>query len=439
MQLRLESLNHACVLLRLGELSLLCDPWLQGTAFSGGWGLYYDNPAALQTAAQASHLWISHWHSDHLHEPSLRALARLNPGLTVLVNESANFSLSERMRSLGFTRLVRLPERIPLPLSASVVVTRYPTAGIDNMLHVQAHGWSILNYNDCNLRPRALASLARKLGPLDLVLTHYNHAGKIFELRDTEVQKQILWEALGRVREVLGPRYVLPFASSHYYRSIHSQAQNASLLSFDELQARASAEPSMLVLRVGDSLSWQDPRATPRVERRLPALARQVEQTHDYGGSVPWETLLAAARTRCSSLQRGFPGLGYLLRPLRVAVTDHDRQLQLDLRRGASEATGAAPHIAAHSKAVQDWLGRPFGDDTFIAGAHFQVCDGSQAGLATLRHWVALCLLHASRLCVPDLLRYVRSREGRWFLWCRREEIAATLAAGGFDAGELRI
>jgi hypothetical protein len=163
-------------------------------------------------------------------------------------------------------------------------------------------------------------------------------------------------------------------------------------------------------------------------------LPQQSTSQHEYGDSVPWQTLLSVARSRSRSLQRGFPLVGFVVPPLRVAVTDHGRMLEIDLRRGVSETTGAA-HIAAHSKAILDWLGRPFGDDTFIAGAHFAVCTDDPD---TIKQWVALCLLHASRLSVPDLLRYVMSREGRWFLWCRREEIFATLAAGGFSAGELR-
>jgi hypothetical protein len=369
-----------------------------------------------------------------MHEPSLRALAQQNPELSVLVNESANFSVAARMRALGFRRLVTLRERTPIELADGVVITRYPTAGIDNMLHVQAHGWSILNYNDCNLRPRALAAMAKKLGPIDVLLTHYNHAGKLFELRPALHEKLALWEALCRVTQVLAPRHVIPFASSHYYRSVYSQAQNASLLSFDDLQERAAGDPRMLVARVGDRVSWQSRSAAPEIARREPALPRQPEGVHEYGASVAWETILSVARARSRSLQRGFPWVGYLVPPLRVAVTDHGRILEFDLRRGVTETSGAA-HVAAHSKAIQDWLGRVFGDDTFIAGAHFAVCTDDPA---TIKQWVALCLLHASRLSVPDLLRYVFSSEGRWFLWCRREEILATLAAGSFSAGELR-
>jgi uncharacterized membrane protein YbhN (UPF0104 family) len=36
-------------------------------------------------------------------------------------------------------------------------------------------------------------------------------------------------------------------------------------------------------------------------------------------------------------------------------------------------------------------------------------------------------------------LGYLRSREGLWFLWCRREEAVATLLSGQVKAGQIRL
>ena len=102
MGVRVDYLNHACVMLHVQDVRLLFDPWLEGTCFSGGWGLCYDNPTAYETAASATHLWLSHWHSDHFHTPSLAKLAALNPHIKVLANVSKNFSMVERLGALGF-------------------------------------------------------------------------------------------------------------------------------------------------------------------------------------------------------------------------------------------------------------------------------------------------------------------------------------------------
>jgi L-ascorbate metabolism protein UlaG (beta-lactamase superfamily) len=57
-----------------------------GSAFAGGWGLQYDNPDALETASRCTHLWISHFHPDHLHTSTLKQLAALSPDIIELVD-----------------------------------------------------------------------------------------------------------------------------------------------------------------------------------------------------------------------------------------------------------------------------------------------------------------------------------------------------------------
>jgi L-ascorbate metabolism protein UlaG (beta-lactamase superfamily) len=435
--LRVDYLNHASVLLHLGPVRLLSDPWYWGDCFSGGWGLRYDNPEALDRAATATHLWISHWHSDHLHGPTLQALAARNPDIEVLANVSANFSMLERLRGLGFRKLRALGERRPLELEAGVTVTRHPTAGIDNALHVTAPGWSILNYNDCNLPAGAVRSLARRLGgPLDLLLNNYNHAGKLFSRDSLQREKDGLWQKLARSAELFAPRHLIPFASSHYYRAAVSRDQNGSLLSFDDLAARAGGDPRFSVLRVGDSVRFTTGAAAGELERREPALRILPEDELDYGPSLGWDELLKAAAGRCEQIRRGFPGVARLLGPLRIEVYDLGRVLEVETGRGGREAVGAAPHIAMHSVAVHQWFGKRFGDDTFTAGAHFAIRDSNTR---RIRNWALLGLLEASHLSLRDALGYLRSREGLWFLWCRREEALATVLSGQLKAGQVRL
>ena len=104
-------LNHASLLIEAGDIKLLTDPWYSGTAFEAGWGLRYDNPAALDRAATATHLWISHFHDDHLHTPTLRQLAERNPNIVFLANQSYNFDMTGAGRKLGFKSVVAFPER----------------------------------------------------------------------------------------------------------------------------------------------------------------------------------------------------------------------------------------------------------------------------------------------------------------------------------------
>ncbi|HSN81481.1 MAG TPA: MBL fold metallo-hydrolase [Polyangiales bacterium] len=435
--LRIHYLNHASLLVEVGSIRMLFDPWLEGTAFSGGWGLRYYNPDAQKVAATATHLWISHWHSDHLHAPSLAKLAESNPSMVVLANVSANFSMVERMEAFGFRDVRPIGEREILELDDDTTCCRYPTAGIDNMLHVQSGSWSILNYNDCNLPARAIRSLRKHIGPIDLLFTNYNHAGKLFDVIDDETRKRQLEETLELTVDLMEPACVVPFASSHYYRTEESADQNGSMLSFDDLEALAERDQRFVVLRVGDEASFDSP-TRPAVHRRQPPLPERPLETHDYGPSVPWEDLLGEISARCLALESQFLRLGRLAVPdLVVRLRDYGRDLRLSLGRPAREADPSdGPHIEAHSQAMRIWLARRFGDDTFLAGAHFRIVDPDTTAI---ERWALITLLEASHLDPRSCVQYLAQQDGRRFLWNRREEIWATLLGRRVKAGRIRI
>lgn len=433
--MQLEYLNHACVLLRVGDFSLLTDPWLSGTAFADGWGLRYDNPDAMARAQSASHLWISHWHSDHLHAPTLTALAKARPDMRVIANVSANFSMRERLASFGFRDIVTLHERRPLSLGGGVEVTRYPTAGIDNTLHLRAPGWSIVNYNDCNLPADAIAALRRRIGPIDLLLTNYNHAGKLFELPDDETIRDALWHTVERTVELLSPRHTMLFASNHYYRTPYSTDQNPSLLDLDALRKRAAGDDRYLVMAVGDSAQFDGAERPPVLQPRTPALTQNEFLVHDYGDPVPWDEVIGAAAERCRQIATGFGPLSRLLPQLRIAVQDHGRTLTL-AAGGAFEMPTEAPHIETHSAALMSWLGRRFGDDTFVAGAHFRIVDPDTRAI---ERWALFTLLDASHMDPRRSLQALTTAQGLGFWWARREELWATIAGRRFRAGQIRL
>src|SRR5687767_9194527 len=255
--MRIEYLNHACVIIKSGEQSLLCDPWFSGTAFGGGWGLQFDNPEALQKATSCTHLWISHFHPDHLHMPTLKQLGALSPEITALANDSANFRISEALQQTGFKNIVSLYERRKLPLTSDTKVMRYPTAGIDNMLLIETPEGRILNYNDCHLPIGALKLLMRKIGKVDILLNSFNHAIKFIDnprKSDEEIRSQLLTN-YKKVLDVINPTWVIPFASAHYYRTRDTQWQNESLLQSEDL---VELDSRILPLRIGSEVIFDD-------------------------------------------------------------------------------------------------------------------------------------------------------------------------------------
>ena len=62
----LQFINHASILVKHGDISLLSDPWYQGDAFHKGWKLIHElkDQEINNLLERVTHIWISHEHPD---------------------------------------------------------------------------------------------------------------------------------------------------------------------------------------------------------------------------------------------------------------------------------------------------------------------------------------------------------------------------------------
>jgi hypothetical protein len=415
-------LNHAAVKIQIGGISFLTDPWFWGTCFKDGWGLCTDSPEALAEARSCDVLWISHFHGDHLHVPTLKELAWRAPSMLVLANDSVNFSMSEAMRRIGFRNVASLAERSPFPINGGLEVLRIPATGIDNMLVMRSHGGTLLNYNDCNLPYRAIRSLAAKISPIDILLANYNVAGKVLEVpapQSGRVKERQL-EMFRRTVELFDPGWVVPFASMHYFRAPESQDHNAMLLGTGDL---AAVDHRIIPIDVGDRVVFEG--TTFQLQRQALAVstATRSRVVRDKG-RAPQDLEGAAARF-VDDLGRRFLRLTWLIPPLPIHVTDWRRDIVLHLRKGALfEPSGDEPVIEAHSQALFDWWSEPYGTDGFVVGAHFRLLRPNLRGLRLL---FLAALLKENNLSLRDAIGMLLRPAGWRFFYNRREEIAAVI------------
>ena len=441
--LDVEILNHATVVLRSGGVRLLVDPWLEGHAFSGGWSLARETPeASWRSLDDATHLWVSHWHSDHLHVPTLRKLAARNPRVRVMANDSHNFTMVDRFEAMGFEDVRPIAERHRWS-DEHLEATRFPTAAIDNMLLVQLGGWRVLVYNDCNLPLPAVRRLRERLGPIDVVLLNYNHAGRLFVDEPAEAVRERLWRAMVANVDALGATSAVPYASFHRYRSRFALEQNDSLIDHPEAEFRCAADPRLHHGSVGRTLRFDRRAAKPEV-----AIVQEHEATAtavdvlDPGPPLDPEEARQVALAYLSRMRRDWWGATAFIGTVRIALEDLDVGLELDFRRGRVSLGPPRPcHARTDSPILRRWMERPFGDDTLLAGAHFGLGEdarGDRVDPEPLQRLLLLSVLSSNHLGLARAWRLPLEAGGRAFLWARREEIIATALGRRFRAGELR-
>ena len=437
MGIQLSLLNHACIKLEIEDVSFLFDPWLIGTCFKNGWGLRYKNDNAVNEAVNATHMWISHFHNDHLHFPTLKEIVSKNSDITVIANKSLNFDMTEPLKQSGFKNIIPLHERKEIQLSKNVSVIRYPTAGIDNMLLIKSPSCTILNFNDVNLPSKSLELLIKKLPKIDILFSNFNHAQRLLEypLNDPEITKDALTERfLGKLK-IINPKWVIPYASFHWYMNQDSREQNITLLTNTELKNRAEklddSSEKIIPVNVGQKVEFDD-------KMQLPKISGQsgIEQIEDLDYARPAQSskdeVLESANEFIKKIKKNNTFYQFSMNPLRILVSDLKEVLVIDKKKCSFSTNSDHFDISAYSGELYNWITTNFGTDTFCVGAHFKT---ESKNLSPLKKLFFYALLDENQLSPKDFMNYLKSSSGRRFLWCRREEIFGTLFSGAFQVG----
>jgi hypothetical protein len=365
--------------------------------------------------------------------PTLKQLAALSPEINALANDSVNFQISEALQRAGFTNITPLYERSKLPLTNSLKVTRYPTAGIDNMLLIETPEGTILNYNDCHLPIDALKLLMRKIGKVDVLLNNFNHAMKFIDhpRKSDEQIRNELKTNYKKALDAINPRWAIPFASAHYYRTRDTLWQNNSLLDSEEL---VELDSRILPLSIGSEVIFDDklqPTLSPPSGRITPnSKDIKVEQE-----SIPFDEVVHAARDFGNRLRQSLIGLTFWIPELRIRVEEYRRVILFDVNKQVyAEANGDTEdaHIQAHSSSLYQWFTKPYGADSFFIGGHFEVVSKS---ITPIRRILLGCSLMEKRLSPRSLVQYMLRTGGIKFLLNRREEILVTISQGRLRVG----
>lgn len=221
--------SHACLEIAHDNFSLLTDPWLEGPAFLGAW-IQYPAPVVSARALSPSAIFISHEHSDHLHEPTLQCFDRRTP---IYYPDFPNKRITTQLKELGFSKLFAMRFGETIQISNRMKITCFETASLwnDAIVLIEIDDFRILNINDAGLNPR----LATYIGPVDAIASSFSPGASGYPLTWTHIskaQKADILEnaklgALKMLQEALslyGGKYLIPFASHfHLWQPSHQE------------------------------------------------------------------------------------------------------------------------------------------------------------------------------------------------------------------------
>jgi len=417
--MKITLINHACVKIALGDVVILCDPWLSGSAFNNGWDLMIPTPMSLEAVmAGVTHLWVSHEHPDHFVPKFFIDIAERYKSVPVLFQKTRDRRVASFIESRGFA-VTELADRQPVTIG-NVRLICGVSEFYDSWLHVGDESGSVLNLNDCAEGDEAeLAAIGKLTGPIDMLLTQFSYAawkgGRAnAQFRIEAAQRKL--ETIATQVRVLQPRHVVPFASFVYFSNVENAYLNDHInRPADAGVAVADSGAGPVLLFPGETWDAGAPHdnaksftAFDKVYEALGTLP--LRPAGDSVALSQLEQEFAAYRARVFRdnsallirLLRRLPALG-AFHPVIIRLTDLETTVSVSVVDGFAPAQGptGAEDVAMHSSSLSFIFNNPFGYDTLTVNGRFEA---SPQGFAKMTKSLAIGSLNAMGLAIAPSL-----------------------------------
>ncbi len=220
-----ETIGNATLVCHDGAPVLATDPWFEGSAYFGSWGLANQVPDRQRSDILACpFIWLSHGHPDHLNLACLDQVA----GSTILLPDHVGGRIQADLTQAGFSVRV-LRDRTWNALSDRIQVMSLSDANQDAALLVNIHGRLIVNLNDCSQEHFFWKHFVRNVMSkfetrFLLKIAGYGDANMInyFDDRGHRIEPRIKNIQVGAkiqfFTDYYRPTYFLPFSSFHRYQ-----------------------------------------------------------------------------------------------------------------------------------------------------------------------------------------------------------------------------
>ncbi|HEV2200589.1 MAG TPA: hypothetical protein VGR73_12270 [Bryobacteraceae bacterium] len=243
-----ETIGNATVIVHDGSPILATDPWLNGDAYFGSWGLSHPIPEEQIAHVKACrYVWLSHAHPDHTNFDSLLELTHCE----ILLADHVGGRMKADLETQGF-RVRIVPSARWVSLSPRIRVFMLADRNQDSILLIDVNGTLLLDLNDAQDHGwgricRSIARTFRRSYLLRLypasdadMMNFFSEDGK------REVPPYIARRApVGAALQADASRFhvsrVIPFSSFHRYQRDDSVWANEFTLPLNSYREGASA------------------------------------------------------------------------------------------------------------------------------------------------------------------------------------------------------
>jgi UDP-MurNAc hydroxylase len=384
--MRMEWVNHASFIIRSGSISLLCDPWLEGTAFNQGWTLLSPTKFSYDDFASITHIWFSHEYADHFSPPNLRNIREeYRRRIKVLFHYTKDKRVINLCKAFGFATQ-ELPEWETVEIGPDFKMMSGMQGLIDSWSAIFAEGRTLLNMNDCVFdKQRDLEKVKQNVGKIDVLMSHFSYATWVGNPQDRATHKKHADHKLAemcRLIRVFQPAKFVPFASFVFFSHVENSHMNLSSNRIGDVfhyLTRQLNAPT-IVLYPGDHWQVGSPHDSTEAIRRYNAdLHRALETEPARAAPISLDHLQEAAHALVlKSSEKNNQLLLNSLPPAVVYLSDLDTHLELSFRTGLKVVEERQPDIILSSDSLLNCLTTDWGGETLVINGRFQVPPGGR-------------------------------------------------------------
>jgi len=266
MNTSIEFINHACVIIKSDEVSLLSDPWFEGDAFHKGWNLLHETSELEieKILSKITHIWISHEHPDHFSILFFKKfkLRIIDQSIKILFQETKDKRVINFLKNQGIDcEELTLNKKIYLTKTFSLTCIK--DGFYDSALLINSNNEKILNLNDCEINSQSRIDEVNSITEnVDVLLTQFSFAawkgGKNNKKWRSEAAKEKI-ETMKKQIEGFKPKYIIPFASFIYFSNIENNYLNDAInkpqVVIDELK---NLDSQIVVMKPNDILGGEN-------------------------------------------------------------------------------------------------------------------------------------------------------------------------------------
>jgi UDP-MurNAc hydroxylase len=406
--MQMEWVNHASFILRSGSVSLLHDPWLEGTALNDGWRLLSPTKFSYSDFASITHIWFSNEHPDHFNPSNLSKVPEeYRRTITVLFHYTKDKRLVSFCRSIGF-QAMEIPEGNLWHIAPDFKLLCGMQGLIDSWLAVFADGQTLLNLNDCAFESsRELEKIKQKVGDISVLMSQFSYDNWVGNPEDSELHQKHAArkiEEMSRQIQIFRPAQFIPFASYIFFCHAENSHMNLASNRIGDVFHRLVRELNMptVVLYPGDRWTVGGSHdSTQAIHSYNEDFNRAWETQPAQAESIDLDSLMDAAENFISeSSEKNDQLLLNALPPAVIYLLDLDTYVELSFRSGLKVVDQRQADIKLSSDSLLNCLTTEGRGETLVSNGRFQVPIG---GRPRRFFWIFRVPRHSSISTTVDL------------------------------------